>query len=126
MDDDELGPVLTTVGRWIRAIWRDHNTPAAVALMHPGALRAWPSQDIGERMRDRLPWLGDAEVAFSESWSAPSGSDLVLVQAEHDDHPPVRIVVALRLHPGTDEPEWPLVMDAIRMDEPPPGRASDA
>ncbi|HEY2205548.1 MAG TPA: hypothetical protein VGH99_13835 [Pseudonocardia sp.] len=117
MSGNELDHVVSTVDRWVRAVWHDHDTAAAVALMHPDAMRHWPAEDVGDVLRHRFPWLGDPSATFSQPFPVESAPDMVVVEAETDLHSPARIVVILRPRLGTGQPDLALIMDVVSMNE---------
>jgi hypothetical protein len=114
---EDLGEVLWAAHLWVRAIWHDRDTPAALVLTHPAMLQRWPAADIGVWLRDQIPWLGDPDVAFVEPRRL--GSDLDAVDVEVDGELCARIVVARRLQLGGDGPESPLIFTVVPFKQPP-------
>lgn len=105
MSAGELPLVLQVVQRWLRAVYVEHDTAAALALMHPSA--PLPAADVGQHIRARYPWLFDWDVSFQEP--IPIAPDLDKIDVFRGEQPAVRILVLRRLRPARGGPEQPLV-----------------
>ena len=118
MPDDELPALLQVLQEWLRAVFLDQDTPAAVALLHPAAVEELP-EDYGAAVRERYPWLADPDVVFAEPHEV--GPDLYAVDVSLRGDPlAARILIFSKLHPGTDEPDSPRMFAVTSPEE---GRA---
>lgn len=99
------------VHRWHRAIWIDHDTPAAVALMHPDVLghAISPAADIGAWYRDQFPWAGEQGVSFGQPQAIGEDTEVVIVF--EGPTPRGQVIVGHRL--GAERREVRLVMAMV-------------